>query len=200
MFRLLAAALIALALNLPAIAAQDQPHDADEPAAETIQPKPVRIEADQIQSKDNDFTFIGNVSVIRSATELNCNRMDGKLEDVEVIDPETKQKTRRKTIASLVACGNVRFFDKASGRRATCERAEYDIHQERIVMTGTPDRLPRIWDGETITEAAEIIFLLKEDRIIWKGKPKFIFPDVPVTRDRSKPNKDKPGPPDDTPK
>lgn len=154
-----------------AIAGEEKPPASPAPEARAQEPVPVQVEADQIQSKGNDFTFTGNVVVTRGATRLECDHMDGTIEEVEIVDPKTKQKSTHKRIATLVAQGNVKVLDKTSGRRADCDKADYDVKQDKIVMTGTPDKRPRVAEGTTITEADRIILLLKDNRILWENDP-----------------------------
>ena len=108
MIRLL---LILLAFGLPvqlsAFAAEDAAPAEPPPQGETSPqeapqeediPPPVLIEADQVESKGNDFEFIGNVIVKQGSTRIDCDRMEGKFEMVEQVDPETEEKVRRKQI------------------------------------------------------------------------------------------------------
>jgi len=162
-------------------AAKETP--AEKPKAPAV---PIVINADEIESRGNDFTFIGNVSVVRGDVTLTCERMNASMEEVETVDPETKKKTVRKQITSLVAVGHVEVIEKSTKRRAGAHRAEYDRKKETIVMTGTKDQRPRIWDGEKATEADMITYMLKQRKFHCKGDTKFILPENALAPDSPK--------------
>jgi len=176
--------LILLAFGLPvqlsAFAAEDAAPAEPPPQGETSPqeapqeediPPPVLIEADQVESKGNDFEFIGNVIVKQGSTRIDCDRMEGKFEMVEQVDPETEEKVRRKQIVYLVASGNVLIADPETKRLAICDRARYDLKEDTIVLTGTEERRPSVTEAGITTEADEIVLPRGEGNILYKGRP-----------------------------
>ena len=154
----------------------DAPEEGDAEAADTpIVELPVDIEADKVEAGDETFVLEGNVVVVRGGIRITCDRMDGQFAEAEIVDPETKEKTRKRTIVSLVAVGNVTLTDTQSKRHATCHEAQYDFVKEYIVMTGSDDQRPRITEGDTTTEADQIIIPRQKGKVLLKGRTKTIL-------------------------
>ncbi len=151
------------------------------PAPPKLPPGAERLKAwaDRVVYKTDsgDFSFTGNVVVIKGNLRVECRRMEGKM------DP----KTRR--FITIVATGDVKMTNVADvsytpkGRprdfvatsdawQATCEIAIYDLRTGRITMKGGKGKpRPRLWRAKGFGEADTIIFLPEKGEYELMGNP-----------------------------
>ena len=120
-------------------------------------PAEVQADAADIDLENNVITLIGNVVVDDHKNRITCARMEiymdkdaadtlvgsadkpnaGKQDDPEDEDEDDGKKN---SIRKIVCIGDVvsSMYDESSGKKRTalCERAEYDVPDNEIVMTG----------------------------------------------------------------
>ena len=129
------------------------------------------------QGDSGKFHLSRQVTVIRGDLRVDCEEMEG------IVDPKTKQVSR------VVATGSVQLLTVAAvnadpnGRpttskptddawRASCGKADYDLQQDRIEMTGLPGKpRPRLWRDRGNAEADTIIFFPNKGEYELIGDP-----------------------------
>lgn len=137
---------IVLLFGLPSLARGD----ADDPPAvqkaekdATASKGESRISADQVEMdmKKGLARFTGNVLVSDATMTLNCDNMTVRFSEAQ-------------KITRVEAVGHVVIVEPAADRKATAERAEYDLEKGTILLAGDPvlemkDR--KMYNAETIT-------------------------------------------------
>ena len=112
----------------------------------------------QLQEKQGDIRFEGNVEVRMSDIVLNC--------DLLTIRSDTAEPSK---ILSGKASGNVVLTKGADRVEAT--EADFDLEKGQVVLSG----VPRLSREETIIEAEKIIYSIEEGTASFQGPVRALF-------------------------
>ena len=144
------------------LAPEDLPGGATSDNAE-----PLNLEADQIVYEGEGFTCTGNVLVTRGVTKIECEKIAATLADVEKEDKVTGEKTKAKSIKTLVATGSPIKME-STGRKAQCLKIVYELSEGKVTLTGSPEFVPTVTDEKGRTASGEpIIYMINEKRWIF---------------------------------
>ncbi len=115
--------------------------------------KPIIITSETLiaDNKDKIVIFEGSVVAINEDVVMYSDRM------------EISYNNSQGEIAEIRAYGNVRVHKKE--RAIFSQEAIYSSREEKFVFTGNP----RAVEGENVITGTEIIYFLKDDRVIVKN-------------------------------
>jgi len=164
--------------------------DAAKKAAEP-QP-PVHISADEAEyfNKDGLAVFTGNVVAVQGDATLTADRMEVTFSQPPAVEgkpaPVAGAASGGQRITGITAQKNVsvRQVDPETKkeRYATGDKAVYDADLRLVTMSGSP----RMWEGKNVVVGEEMVFHLKDKKVIVKGKVNLtVYPDE--TKEAKKP-------------
>lgn len=136
-----------------------------------------------VRNQDGQAIFDGSVVLMRGPLLVYSDRMivlfhsrengktgaDGRKGQEAAKTPvqpkgtDTMPTVSNRSVSRMEATGHVKI-EKENGN-ATCQRAEYFIDEEKIVLTGNPVA----WEKGTRVSGERIIMYLKEDRSVVEG-------------------------------
>jgi len=167
-----------LGMALACVAAGAAEPEAPEPKKDEQELERLEAWAERVtyHAESGKFSFTGNVIVIKGDLRVDCTKMDG------LVDAKTRQ------FVKITAVGAVKMVSVATitlgpdGRpvtadapdawRATCDEADYDLRQGRMVMKAEQGRQrPRLTRAKGYGEADTIIFLPDKGEYELVGDP-----------------------------
>ena len=136
-----------------------------------------------VRNQDGQAIFDGSVVLTRGPLLVYSDRMvvlfhsqekgkpaaDGRKKQAATNAPvqpkgtDTMPTVSNRSVSRMEATGHVKI-EKENGN-ATCQRAEYFIDEDKIVLTGNPVA----WEKGTRVSGERIIMYLKEDRSVVEG-------------------------------
>jgi len=132
------------------------------PQAQSDKDAPLNLWADQIVYGGDEFTCTGNVILTRGTSRIECEKVVGTIKRME--KEENGVKSTETAITHLVATGSP--ITMTSGeRRARCLKAEYDLVEGKLILTGSKEAPPEIVEGGNVARGERIIFLVNEDPV-----------------------------------
>ena len=126
----------------------------------TDETKPIVIKSKSLEINNNQkiVIFTGNVTAVKDAFDIECQKMFVHYETVPAEKEEVGGKTKINRIVSL---GQVRI-KRSQGGEAFAEKAVYYQKADKIVLTGKPV----VKQGNDFVEGDLITIFLKENRSV----------------------------------
>ena len=152
----LCAALLCLALALPAFPAEQQTDTPPAGSAEKILVTADRLVGD---SRDGYAEFIGKVEAVQGDFVINADRLKIYYRR---IDPKTGAS--QEAVDKIVAQGNVRI--RSQNRLAETDRAEYSVEDGTLILIGENST---VTDGKNVIKGRKIRLNRADSRISVEG-------------------------------
>ena len=152
----LCAALLCLALALPAFPAEQQTDNPPAGSAEKILVTADRLVGD---SRDGYAEFIGKVEAVQGDFVINADRLKIYYRR---IDPKTGAS--QEAVDKIVAQGNVRI--RSQNRLAETDRAEYSVEDGTLILIGENST---VTDGKNVIKGRKIRLNRADSRISVEG-------------------------------
>jgi len=128
--------------------------------------EPIEINADRMRSMNNGekIIFSGNVVGVWGDLEIRSDVFELYTDNKK--KKSNKDKQDGQSLKEVIAIGKVSI--KKGKTRAKGDRATFYVEQDKVILIGSPKA--SAWEEGNKIEGKEMIFLLKEDRVVVNGR------------------------------